>query len=154
MNYLNKSESAQRRAERDRQLAELFCEIYDNLKKKRVSKPQMVALTLALETGSPRYHVSFDRAYVVVPQLLHDASKINIKSSTCQSMWLEITEKVKCLMENGKMSAARAIPIVLEKCRASRFFLSKSQAMKIIRRQLTSMNCLRHYEQQHNGHLF
>ena len=29
MNYLNQSESAQRRDERDRELTELYCEIYE-----------------------------------------------------------------------------------------------------------------------------
>ena len=37
MNYLNKSESALRRDERDRQLTELYCEIFDNLKEKKVN---------------------------------------------------------------------------------------------------------------------
>jgi hypothetical protein len=144
-NYLNQSESALRRTKRDRQLTELFCEIYDNLKLKQVPKPWEVALTLALATGSPSYHVGFDRAYAVVPQLLHDNNNVTFKNTNTRLMWLEITEKVKCLMEDGKMSAAHAIPIVLEKCRASRFFLSRSHAMKIIRRQLHSMNLLRHY---------
>ena len=146
MNYLNKSESAQRRYQRDRQLAELFCEIFDNIKPRRVSQPQKAALKLALITGSPRYHVGFDRAYVVVTQLLNNYNNVTFKSNLTRMMWLEITKKVKCLMETGKMSAARAIPIVLENCRASRFFISENQAKKIIRHQLRLMNVLRHYD--------
>ena len=43
MNYLNMSESAQRRDERDRQLTELYCEIYDQLKSRRVKNLRRVA---------------------------------------------------------------------------------------------------------------
>ena len=145
MNYLNQSESSQRRAERDRELTELYCEIYDSLRTTRVKNLRQVALSIALATGSPRYHVGFDRAYVVVPQLLRNGMDVSFKSLPIKNLWLDITCKVKRLMLEGKLSAAQAIDIVLEQCRASRFFLSEAHAWRIIKRELSKMNCRRHY---------
>jgi len=145
MNYLNQSESAQRRAERDRELTELYCEIYDSLRTTRVKNLRRVALSIALATGNPRYHVGFDRAYVVVPQLLRDGMSIPFKSRPINDLWLDITSKVKLLMNEGKLSAAQAVEIVLEQCRASRFFLTEAHAWRIIKRELSKMNCRRPY---------
>ena len=68
MYYLNKSESAERREERDRQLTELYCEIYDHLRSSRVNDLRQAALTITLATGTPRYHVGYDRAYITSPR--------------------------------------------------------------------------------------
>ena len=141
MNYLNKSESAQRRHERDRQLTELYCEIYDNLRKRQVKNLRKVALSIALATGTPRYHVGFDRAYVVVPKLLENSDSVSFKSSVTRDMWLDITARVRCLMSQDKMTIAKALNIVLEQCRASRFFLTENHAWVIIKRTLSRMNC-------------
>ena len=141
MNYLNKSESAQRRDERDRQLTELYCEIYDKLRKRRVKNLRKVALTIALATGSPRYHVGFDRAYVVIPKLLERSDSVAFKSSTTRDMWLDLAMKVQYIMAHGKISIAQALNIVLEQCRASRFFLTEQHAWVIIKRTLSRMNC-------------
>ena len=141
MNYLNKSESAQRRHERDRQLTELYCEIYDNLRKRQVKNLRKVALSIALATGTPRYHVGFDRAYVVVPKLLENSNSVSFKSSVTRDMWLDITARVRCLMSQDKMTIAKALNIVLEQCRASRFFLTENHAWVIIKRTLSRMNC-------------
>lgn len=145
MNYLNKSESAQRRDERDQELTELYCEIYDHLRTKRVKNLKQLALNIALSTGSPRYHVGNDRASIVVSQLLNNSKPLQLKSSVNRAMWVEIAEKVKCLMAGDKMSMAQAIPIVLEQCRASRFFLTEQHAWIIIKRTLSKMNIRRPY---------
>ena len=145
MNYLNQSESAQRRAERDRELTELYCEIYDSLKATRVKNLRRVALRIAIATGTPRYHVGFDRAYVVIQKLLHDQGKIIFKSSPIGKLWQDIASKVRMLMSDGKLSIAQSVEIVLEQCRASRFFLTESHAWVIIKRELRKMNCRRPY---------
>ena len=145
MNYLNQSESAQRRAERDRELTELYCEIYDSLKACRVKNMRRVALTMALASGSPRYHVGFDRAYIVVAQLLRDEGAISFKSTCIRDMWLEITDRVRELVCECRFSIAQAVEIVLEQCRASRFFLAEEHAWAIIKRELSKMNCRRPY---------
>lgn len=139
------SESAQRRDERDRHLTELYCEIYDNLKARKVKNLRRAALSIALATGGPRYHVSFDRAYLVVPKLLNDSSAVHFKSTVNQEMWLDITAKVRSMVGENKMSIAQAVTIVLEQCRASRFFLTEQHAWVIIKRQLSRMNCRRPY---------
>jgi hypothetical protein len=145
MNYLNQSESAQRRVQRNQLMAEIFCAIYDNMKAKKVGNKRLVALSLTLTSGSPPYHVGFDRAYDMVKRILHSPDKVTFKNHINQEMWMEITKKVKCLMQNGHMSAAKAVPLVLENCRASRFFISKSHAWAIIKRELIRRNCARHY---------
>lgn len=145
MNYLNQSESAQRRDERDRELTELYCEIYDNLRTSRVKNLRRVALGIAVTTGSPRYHVGFDRAYVVVQHLLRDLNSITFKSSLIRDLWLDITTKVQRLMREGKLSIAQSLEIVLEQCRASRFYLTEDHAWVIIKRELSKMNCRRPY---------
>ena len=144
MNYLNKSESALRRDERDRHLTELYCEIFDNLKEKKVNNPRSVAISLALANGTPRYHVGFDRAYIVVAKLLNNGN-VTFKSDLNRLMWLDLAKKVRSIMEQGKMSIAQAVPIVLEKCRASCFFISKEHAWVIIKRQLKLMHCRKPY---------
>lgn len=145
MNYLNQSESAQRRDERNRELTELYCEIYDNLRATRVKNLRRVALGIALATGSPRYHVGYDRAYDVVTRLLRDDGRISFKCNLNREMWLDIAGKVKLLIGEGRLSAAQAIEIVLEQCRASRFYLTEGRAWVIIKRELSKMNCRRLY---------
>lgn len=145
MNYLNQSESAQRRAERDRELTVLYCEIYDNLKACRVKNMRRVALTMALACGSPRYHVGFDRAYVVVAQMLRNDQSIDFKSTYIRDMWLEISTRVQSLVRECKLSIVQAVELVLEQCRASRFFLAEEHAWVIIKRELRKMNCRRLY---------
>ncbi|MBR5087423.1 MAG: hypothetical protein IKS64_04580 [Muribaculaceae bacterium] len=144
MNYLNKCESAQRRDERDRMLTMLYCEIYDSLNKKNVSNSRQVALELAINNGAPPYNVGFDRAYVVIPKLLRH-EPVHFHSEVNKLMWLDITHKVKSIVSQGKMSIAQAIPIVLEQCKASRFFLTKQHAWVIIKRTLSAMNIRRPY---------
>lgn len=141
MNYLNKSESAQRRDMRDRQLTELYCEIYDKLRKRRVKNLRQVALNIALATGAPPYHVGFDRAYIVVPKLLERTDSISFKSTATRGMWLDLTSKVRYIMAQDRMSIAQALSIVLEQCRASRFFLTEQHAWVIIKHTLSRMNC-------------
>ena len=145
MKYLNQSESAQRRDERDRELTELYCEIYDNLRTSRVKNLRRVALGIAVTTGSPRYHVGFDRAYIVVAQLLRDEGAISFKSTCIRDMWLEISTRVQSLVRECKLSIAQAVELVLEQCRASRFFLAEEHAWVIIKRELRKMNCRRLY---------
>ena len=145
MNYLNKSESAQRRDTRDRELTELYCEIYDNLRQRRVKNLRRVALNIALTTGAPPYHVGYDRACVVVSHLLRDDTGFSLKSTVNQEMWADLTAKVKCLMSSGKMSMSQAVTLVLEQCRASRFFLTEQHAWVIIKRTLSRMNIRRPY---------
>lgn len=145
MNYLNQSESAQRRDERNRELTELYCEIYDKITSKRVKNPRQAALAIAIATGTPPYHVSFDRAYIVVPKLLAGDCRLKFKSNVNREMWNDICNKVKCLTANGNISIAKAIEIVLIQCRASRFFISESNAWVIIKRQLKRMNCRKPY---------
>lgn len=145
MNYLNQSESAQRRAERDKELTELYCEIYDSLKACRVKNMRRTALTMALAAGSPRYHVGFDRAYIVVAQLLRDEEAISFKSTSIRDMWLEITHKTDLLVRKCNLSIAKAVVLVLEQCRASRFFIAEEHAWAIIKRELSKMNCRRPY---------
>ena len=145
MNYLNMSESAQRRDERDRELTELYCEIYDRLREHRVKKLRQVALSITLASGNPRYHVGYDRASVVVPMLLREDPRIAFKSSVIREMWLDIAEKVQRLVSEGKLSVSQAIDIVLDQCRASRFFLTPEHAWVIIKRQLSRRNIRRPY---------
>ncbi len=145
MNYLNMSESAQRRDERDRELTELYCEIYDRLRERRVKNLRLVALNIALASGNPRYHVGYERASTVVPMLLREDPRITFKSSVIREMWLDIADKVRRLVSEGKLSMSQAIDIVLEQCRASRFFLTPEHAWVIIKHQLRRMNIRRPY---------
>ena len=145
MNYLNQSESAMRRAQRDRELMELYCETYDQLRERRVKNLRKTALSIALACGTPRYHVGFDRAYIVVPQMLRGDSKLTFKNPVNKLMWQEITLKVKRFVDEGKMSIAQSITIVLEMCRASHFFLTPDHAWRIIKKELSKTNCRRPY---------
>ncbi len=144
MNYPTESESAQRRAERDRMLTMLYCDIYDTIVKKKVHNPRRVAIDIALATGAPPYHVGFDRAYIVVPKLLNNEA-LRFRSDACRLFWLDMTAKVRCVISRGKVSIARAVALVLDQCRASRFFISDEQAWVIIKRELKAMHCRKSY---------
>ena len=116
-----------------------------NLRSRRVKNLRRVALEIALATGAPPYHVGYDRACIVVSHLLRHDTSFSLKSTVNQEMWLELTGKVECLMQQGKMSMSRAITLVLEQCRASRFYLTHDHAWAIIKRMLKLMHIRRPY---------
>ena len=76
---------------------------------------------------------------------LRDRGAIAFKSSYIRDMWLEITARVERLMQECRLSIAQAVELVLEQCRASRFFLAPEHAWAIIKRELSKMNCRRPY---------
>ena len=115
------------RAQRDREFQELFNETYDLMLKRKVKNPRREALRFTLCNGSPHYHVSFDRAYIVVPQILR-SGKMPIGRAMAAQMWSEISQRVRQLMTDHNMSIAAALEFVLMYCRASRFFMTDHYA--------------------------
>lgn len=143
-------DSADRRAEHNRELAELYCEFYDTMYKHRVKNLRLTALAMAICQGSPRYAVGFDRAYIVVNKLLIDKKAVKFKSKMRYKMWLEITKKTETIMLRCKMSVAKSLNIVLECSRASQFFLEEHHAWDIIKKELTKMNVRKPYGRAEN----
>lgn len=93
----------------------------------KVKNPKLHAVRWTIYHGAPHYHVSYERAYRVVCEiLLRDKKPVKPTLQAC--MWLEIAERVKSLTMNCSLSVARALELVLSHCRASRFFISEHYA--------------------------
>ncbi|MBQ0068142.1 MAG: hypothetical protein KBT09_00085 [Bacteroidales bacterium] len=112
---------------RDNEFMEMYLKVLDFMFEMKVSNPRRMAVNYTVLNGKPHYHVSYDRAYNVVRNLLNN--NVNpVKPSLQSLMWEEIAGKVKALMVKNDVSIARAVEFVLEHCRASRFFISPEYA--------------------------
>ena len=121
------------RQERDKELTRMFNDVLGEMMSAGVNNPWLSALRFTLEHGAPRYHVSFERAYRVVCDLLREGTT-SLREGYQLAMWREVTERVKSLMESSGCSIARAVDVVLRECRASRFFISEAYARRHIYR--------------------
>lgn len=110
------------RRERDAEFMALFGQVLDLMISRGVPRPVDAALRFTLANGTPRYHVSFERAYSVVPRMLRGERVV--KGATRRALWDEITHRVRQLVAGGAMSVAAAVEFVLEHCRATRFFMT------------------------------
>ena len=119
------------RTERDSEFMEIYTRALELALKQRVAHPKRLAVRWTIYNGSPRYHVSYDRAYKVVRHLLSKPTQ-PLQSSLQLEMWREITSRVKMLTEGRAMSVAQALEFVLMHGRASRFFVSERYAYESI----------------------
>lgn len=121
MNNLNgKTEN---RRSRDQEFLQLYTAALKLMIDRRVRHPRKAAIAFTIHNGTPHYHVSYERAYEVVRQLL--AGKHPLRPSLQAQMWDEITDRVRKLMTDRRISIAVALDFVLQHCRASRFFISE-----------------------------
>lgn len=112
---------------RDNEFMEMYLKVLDFMFELGVSAPRRQAVNFTIMNGKPMYHVSYDRAYIVVSKLINH--HINpVKQSLQSLMWEEIADKVKDLMHKNGASLARALEFVLNNCRASRFFITPEYA--------------------------
>lgn len=126
------------RMARDEEFASLYAEALQLMISRGVAHPRRAAIRFTIHNGHPRYHVSFDRAYVVVCRLMRnrkaptgqDASPGNnvAPCSLRNTMWREIASRVAMLTSERTVSIAAALEFVLEHCRASRFFITEEYA--------------------------
>lgn len=130
--------------QRDKEFLALYHPTLDALLERGMpeSKARRAAVDFTLANGHPHYHVTHERAYRCVCQLLQAQDKRGAGSRTYRSheamniaksrlrmqMWYEITDRVRQLMKGG-VSIENAIDHVLEHCRASRFFISPATAI-------------------------
>lgn len=119
---------------RDNEFIDLYRKALDFMFEMKVPHPRLAAVNFTVYNGHPQYHVSLDRALIVVRKILH--GNVNpVKPSLRAQMWDEISNKVKALMQEKGVSLPRATEFVLEHCRASRFFISPTQAYYHIHRK-------------------
>lgn len=89
-------------------------------------------LTHVLNNCRPHYYVTFDYAARQASRLIR-SKRSGRRLSVKQQMWYEIASKVARLMLMGRArSISQALTEVLVSSRASRYFLSYSQARRII----------------------
>lgn len=86
----------------------------------------------ALRGGTPRYDVSYDYALRMMYQMVRDGKPCSRRSKLKRQMWEEISLHVRRVMRRRKCTIAEAVATVLAEQKASRYFLSKKQASKII----------------------
>ena len=134
---------------RNLELLSIYNEALHFMIKNHVPNPHQSALHWTLHNGTPRYCVSYKRAYSVICQLFA-GQNIRISSAIRKQMWLEIYHKVKALLRlHPALSIAQALDFVLTHSRASRFFVSEQQARRGIsscrkRRTLRLQSLIRH----------
>mgnify|MGYP003308829092 CR=1 FL=1 len=115
------------RIDRDNEFMKHYREVLDLMMEQGVPDARKAAIDFTVLNSRPHYHVSFDRAYVVVSKILN--SSYHPAKPTLQTlMWNEIADKVSQLIATKRLSIARALQFVLEHCRASRFFISPQYA--------------------------
>lgn len=88
------------------------------------------SLKKAIETN--RYDVSYDYALRMMYQMVRDGKPCSRRSKLKRQMWEEISLHVRRVMHRRKCTIAEAVATVLAEQKASRYFLSKKQASKII----------------------
>ena len=115
------------RQSRDREFLDMYDKALASVLKQNISNPKRVAVRWTIYNSCPHYHVSFDRAYKVVSHLLRKGYA-PLMPSLQASMWMEIAQRVRSLINDAGMSIAKAIDFVLTNCRASRFFISEHYA--------------------------
>lgn len=86
----------------------------------------------ALTCGRPRYDVSYDYAMRMAQCIVRDGKACPVSNPLKRQMWEEICGHVREAMRSRGYTLARALAYVLAEKRASRYFISRKQASKII----------------------
>ena len=140
------------RIARDEEFIRAYNEALSLMIRRGVAHPRRSAIRFTIYNTQPRYHVSFERAYVVVCRLLRLPVK-PVPQTLRGQMWLEIASRVAMLVDDRQVSIAAALEFVLANCRASRFFVSEQYAdsrIDAMRRHQASH--LRKPLTRHNNH--
>lgn len=118
---------------RDNEFMAAYRQVLDLMLEQGVPDARRAAIDFTVLHTQPHYHVSFDRAYIVVSNIIN--SNYNpVKPSLQAHMWEEIARKVQNLLICKRLSISRALQFVLEHCRASRFFITPQYAYYHIRK--------------------
>jgi len=113
--------------ERDKEFNAIYRQVLNFMIEHKVPNARQAAVRFTVLHSHPHYHVSYDRAYIVVSKILK-GQPFTARPSLRASMWLEIAKQVKYLHDNHNISIARATEWVIENCTASRFFISPEHA--------------------------
>lgn len=94
--------------------------------------------------GNPRYDVSYDYAVRVMYRMLRDHRPAPYSRPLKRQMWEEISSHVRRTMAKRGCSIPEAVAAVLAEQKASRYFISRKQASKIIYHEMRcSRSCRR-----------
>ena len=126
MSYIQQNQKQKNRQDRDREFMAMYREALQLMIARGVKSPAREAIRFTVHNGTPRYHVSYDRAYEVVRQMM--AGRVPVRESLQRQMWQEIADRVRQLMAAGDIPLTRAVEFVLLNCRASRFFITERYA--------------------------
>ena len=85
-----------------------------------------------LEGSRPRYDVSYEYAVRVMYRMIRDGLPCPARGPMKRQMWEEISRHVRRTMELHHCPIPEAVARVLAEQKASRYFLSRKQASKII----------------------
>ncbi|MCQ2288247.1 MAG: hypothetical protein MJZ74_04040 [Muribaculaceae bacterium] len=125
------------RIKRDNEFMDYYRRVLDLMLEAGVSDARHAAVEYVTHNFRPHYHVSYDRAYLVVSSILNQG--VNpVKPSNQASMWEELALMVKQLCSYGDISVPRALEFVLDNCRASQFFFTPDYAYHKINKTLKS----------------
>ncbi len=85
-----------------------------------------------LTAGTPRYDVSYDYAVRMMYWMVRDGKPCPARGRLKKEMWEEICGHVRRTIKQRGCTIPEAVATVLAEQKASRYFLSKKQASKII----------------------
>lgn len=109
---------------RDKEFLDMYHEALILMSQSGVSDARRAAIIYTIYNGKPHYHVSYERAYLLVCRILKSGN-VPIQNPRLRVMWGEIAGHVRNLVQSRKISISRAVEFVIANCRASRFFISE-----------------------------
>ncbi|MBR5102366.1 MAG: hypothetical protein IK092_04520 [Muribaculaceae bacterium] len=125
------NEKTRMRRCRDQEFLDFYNEALSLMLSKGVKGARKAAIDYTIHNARPKFYVNFERAYIVVCDILNK-NRMPVTSPTMQAMWTEIAQLVRNLIGSSNMSISAALPLVLNNCRASRFYISEKYVYRYL----------------------
>ena len=119
------NEKTRMRQCRDNEFMSFYQETLSAMLKKGVKGARKAAIDYTIHNCRPKFYVNYDRAYVVVCDIINK-NRMPVGNPLLKAMWSEIADYVRRLIDYSGMSISAALPVVLDNCRASRFYVSEN----------------------------
>lgn len=109
---------------RDKEFLDMYHEALMLMTSSGVANARRAAILYTIYNGKPHYHVSYERAYLLVCRILKSGN-VPIQNPRLRAMWGEIAGHVRHLVNDRGISISKAVEFVIANCRASRFYISE-----------------------------
>ena len=109
---------------RDKEFLDMYHEALMLMTSSGVTDARRAAILYTIYNGKPHFHVSYERAYLLVCRILKSGN-VPIQNPRLRAMWGEIAGHVRHLVYDRGISISMAVEFVIANCRASRFYISE-----------------------------